>query len=108
MRLFELKPKTQELPAGLAIAVGDVLRFAASGGQVLEGGAVESLGSFVRGVIGTDGRAMSPAGTPNAVLFRAVAPGSATINIVYGDQSGSSGSLEIVVTVEEQAATFAG
>lgn len=101
MRLFELKPKAQELPANLTIAVGDVLRFAASGGRVLDGKAVEALGVFVRGVIGTDGRAMSPAGSPNAVLFRAVAPGSATIDIVYGDPFGASNALKIVVTVQE-------
>lgn len=101
MRLFELKPKAEEIPADLAIAVGDVLRFAASGGRVLEGSAVEALGVFVRGVIGTDGRALSPAGTPNAVLFRAVAPGSATISIAYGDPFGAGHTTKIVVTVEE-------
>jgi hypothetical protein len=101
VRLFELKPKAEEIPADLTIAVGDVLRFAASGGRVLDGGAVEALGAFVRGTLGTDGRAMSPAGTPNAVLFRAVAPGRATIDIVYGDPFGSYNSIKIVVTVEE-------
>ena len=101
MRLFELKPKVDQIPAGLTIAVGDVLRFAASGGRVLEGTAVEVLGVFVRGVIGTDGRALSPAGSPNVVLFRAVAPGSATINIVYGGKLADPDTTKIVVVVEE-------
>lgn len=101
MRLFELKPKAEEIPADLTIAVGDVLRFAASGGRVLDGTAVEVLGVFVRGVIGTDGRAMSPAGNPNAVLFRAVAPGSATINVVYGGQLADPHATKIVVVVED-------
>ena len=105
MRLFELKPKTEEIPANLSIAIGDVLRFAASGGRVLDGTAVEALGVFVRGVIGTDGRPLSPAGTPNTVLFRAVAPGSATIDVTFGDPFGDPAaereSAKIVVTVEE-------
>ncbi len=105
MRLFELKPKTDQIPANLGIAVGDGLRFAASGGRVLDGTAVETLGSFVRGVIGTDGQPLSPAGTPNTVLFRAVARGTATIDVVYGDPFGDAfterKSAKIVVTVEE-------
>jgi hypothetical protein len=105
VRLFELKPKSEKVPESLTIAAGDVLRFAASGGQVLNGTTVEALGAFVRGIIGTGGQPVSPAGTPNIVLFRAVTPGTATIKVVYGDPFGdllaTRKSVKIVVTVEE-------
>ncbi|HEX6685383.1 MAG TPA: hypothetical protein VF062_21540 [Candidatus Limnocylindrales bacterium] len=105
MRLFEFKADTQALPANLAIAVGDVLRFAASGGRVVAGTAVESLGAFVRGTVATDGSTLSPQGPPGTMLFRAVAPGAAAIELALGSPFGQGGgtarrTARIEVTVE--------
>jgi hypothetical protein len=100
MRLLEIQPSTQPLPASLTVAVGDVLRFAASGGRVREGTAVEVMGIFVQGVLGTDGRALTPQGTPNTVLFRAVEPGRASIEVFVGDPFHSPARVETSVIVE--------
>ena len=99
-RLIEIQPVAQDLPADLTVAVGDVLRFAASGGHVREGAAVEIIGIFVESVLGTDGRVLTPMGPPNAVLFHARMPGRAAIDVVTGDPWRSSVTRSMTVVVE--------
>ena len=99
-RLIEIQPVTQDLPADLTVAVGDVLRFAASGGHVHEGAAVEIVGIFVESVLGTDGRVLTPMGPPNAVLFHARMPGRAAIDVVTGDPWRSPVTRSMTVVVE--------
>lgn len=98
-RLIEIQPGVAYLPADLTVGVGDVLRFAASGGRVRDGTAVEILGIFVESVLGTDGRVLAPMGPPNAVLFHARLPGRAAIDVVTGDpwRSPTTRSISIVV-----------
>lgn len=98
-RLIEIQPVTQDLPACLTVRVGDVLQFAASGGYVRDGTAVEILGIFVESVLGTDGRVLAPMGPPNAVLFRARSPGQVVIDVVSGDpwSAPTTGSMTVVV-----------
>lgn len=95
-RLIEVQP----VPADLTVGVGDVLRFAASGGRVRNGTAVEILGIFVEGVLGTDGRVLTPMGSPNAVLFHARQPGRATIDVITGDPWHSPATRNVTVIVE--------
>ncbi len=57
--------------------------FAAMGGHVPEGAAIEMLGAFVSAVVGTNGEVLSPAGLPNIVLFRACRPGNAIIDVLF-------------------------
>ncbi|WP_328524042.1 hypothetical protein [Kribbella sp. NBC_00359] len=99
-RLIEIQPASQDLSTDLTVAVGDVLQFAASGGHVREGAAVEIVGIFVVSVLGTDGRVLTPAGPPNAVLFHAGKPGRAAIDVVIGDPWRSSVSRIVTVVVE--------
>jgi hypothetical protein len=100
MRLVELQPSARALPADLTVAAGDVLRFAASGGHVRQGAAVELLGTFFTAALATDGRVLAPAGAPNAVLFRASRPGQAFIDVVYGDPYGATATATMTVTVD--------
>jgi hypothetical protein len=84
-RLIEVQD-ARACPARLAIRVDDVLVFAATGGHVRSGtDAVEMLGAFVPGVLGTHGEVLSPAGAPSSVLFRARRAGKAVIDVVTGD-----------------------
>ena len=98
-RLIAVDLVGDELPDEVAVAVGDVLRFSASGGRVREGDAVEIIGIFTDGIMGTDGQALTPMGAPNTVLFRARQPGTAGIDVVTGDpwHSPSTRSLTVVV-----------
>lgn len=84
-RLIDIQPDRHDLPAELVVEVGDVLRFAAAGGHVRTGKGVELIGIFNHGVLGTDGRVLSPMGAPGIVLFVAKAPGIAAIDVVTGD-----------------------
>ncbi|WP_439397235.1 hypothetical protein ACRQ5Q_09080 [Bradyrhizobium sp. PMVTL-01] len=60
--------------------------FGASGGHLLEGDtSVELLGVFSIGVLSDDGRVLSPVGPPTNILFRAVYPGQARIEVIRGD-----------------------
>lgn len=84
-RLIEIE-QAEELPPGLNIRVGDLLRFWASGGRVRSGAeAVEMLGPFLTGVVGANNELLSPLGAPNVVLFLARRPGEAVVEIVTGD-----------------------
>lgn len=99
-RLIEVQPVAPDLPADLTVGVGDVLRFAASGGRVRNGTAVEVLGIFIESVLGTDGRVLAPMGPPNAVLFRARQPGQSAIDVVTGDPWHSPATRSMTVIVE--------
>ncbi len=68
----------------LAVGVGDLLSFSATGGRVRDGTAVELLGAHTAGVVGTDGRVLTPQGPPSTVLFRAREPGRAELEVVTG------------------------
>lgn len=99
-RLIEVQPVAQDVPEDLTVGVGDVLRFAASGGRVRDGTAVEILGIFVESVLGTDGQVVAPMGPPNAVLFRARQPGRAAIDVVTGDPWHSPVTRSMTIVVE--------
>ena len=83
----------------LTVAIGDVLSFTASGGQVLSGSSVEFIGVFGPGTVGTDGRVLSPAGPPNRVLVRAAAPGRSTLRLATGDPFRGASPSEVDVVV---------
>jgi hypothetical protein len=84
-RLIELED-VPGFPERLTLAVGDVLRFAASGGHVRSGGdVVEMLGPFLPAVLGTNGEILSPMAAPNTVFFVVRRPGRAVIDVVSGD-----------------------
>ena len=99
-RLVDIRPDEEELPSELVLAVGDVVRFAATGGGVRSGAAVEPLGVFSDSVVGTNGSVLTPLGTPGAVLFRASAPGRAVVDVVTGDPFRSPVPRSIVIRVE--------
>ena len=83
-RLIEVQ--AGQIPRALSLLVGDVVLFRASGGLVRSGsGVVEHLGALVESVLGDNGSVLAPAGGPNAVLFRAVGAGNASIVVVTGD-----------------------
>lgn len=70
----------------LHVRVGDILMFGASGAHLLEGDpAVELLGIFSTAVISGDGHVLNPAGPPTNVMFRALQPGRAHIDLIRGD-----------------------
>ena len=99
-RFIDLRPDEESLPAELALAVGDVLRVAATGGAVRSGTGVELLGVLTDSVVGTDGSILTPSGPPGAVLFCARSPGRAVVDVVSGDPFGSSVRRTLVVRVE--------
>lgn len=84
-RLIEIQPGRQDMPAELVVGVGDVLRFAATGGHLSTGTALELVGIFDDSVVGVDGRVLSPMGPPGSVLFRAIGQGHAVVDVVTGD-----------------------
>ena len=99
-RLIDVQP-ARDLPKNLTIRVGDVLVFGATGGHVRSGAeVVEILGPFLPGVLGDDGRILSPAGAPNAVLFLARRPGRATIDVVTGDPWHAPQTAPLDITVD--------
>jgi hypothetical protein len=83
-RYLDIRPD-EGLPAELVLAVGDVVRVAATGGGVRSGTGVELLGILTDSVVGIDGSVLSPLGPPGAVLFRAREPGHAVVELVSGD-----------------------
>jgi hypothetical protein len=99
-RLIEIQPTLQRLPAELTIIAGDLLRFAASGGHVREGTAVRVLGVYTPAVLGTDGVVVAPTGAPNTIMFQALWPGRALIDVVSGDPWHSPTTSRVAVVVE--------
>lgn len=100
-RLIEIPGGGQGMPAELVVDVGDVLRFDATGGRVRAGTAVELVGILVDSVLGTDGTVLTPAGTPNVVLFRAGEPGRAGIDVVTGEPFRSPSTHHLTVVVRD-------
>jgi hypothetical protein len=100
-RLIEIRPSVQPAPATLTVYADDLLTFAATGGRVTSGAAsIEIIGIFRTSVLAGDGRILSPAGAPDAVLFRAGRPGPATIEVVIGDPWRSPRTVRLEVLVE--------
>ncbi len=99
-RYIDIRPDEDGIPAELVLAVGDVVRVAATGGIVRSGSGVEVLGILTDSVIGTDGSVLTPLGPPGVVLLRAREPGRAVVDIVSGDPFGSPVTRELVVVVE--------
>ena len=101
-RFIELQPLLEALPGELVVGVGDILKVSATGGRVRFGDAVELLGILIDSVVGVDGTALTPAGPPNCVLFRAIAPGSAILEISTADPWRSVETLSLPVRVGSQ------
>ena len=84
-RLIEVQDPEGAAP-GFELEAGDILRFNATGGHVQSGpDVVELLGAYLGALSVDGGQVLTPMGPPNAVLFRAIAPGRATIDVVTGD-----------------------
>lgn len=73
------------MPTRVVVRVGDVLRCATTGGMVRSSRAVEALGVYVPGIVGTDGRVITPQWPPNTLLHLVHEPGSATVDVVIAD-----------------------
>lgn len=99
-RYIDIRPDEEGLPSELVIAVGDVVRFVATGGRVRSGTGVELLGILSDSVVGTDGSVLTPLGPPGAVLFRGQSPGRAVVDVVSGDPFRSPTTHSVVVRVE--------
>ena len=99
-RYIDIRPDDEGLPAELVLAVGDVVRVAATGGSVQSGSGVELLGILTDSVVGLDGSVRTPLGPPGAVLFRAREPGRAVVDLVSGDPFREPLTRTLVVRVE--------
>lgn len=102
-RFIDVRPDEEDLPSELVLAAGDVVRVSATGGRVSSGTAVELLGTLSESVVGTDGSVLTPLGAPGTVLFRAVAPGRAEVELMTGDPFGPAGTRathRVLVRVE--------
>lgn len=99
-RYIDIRPDEEGLPAELVLAVGDVVRVAATGGIVRSGSGVELLGILTDSVIGIDGSILTAPGPPATVLLRARAPGRAVVDVVSGDPFGSPVSRTLAVRIE--------
>jgi len=99
-RLIEVQ-HAQASPRSLAIRVGDLLVFRATGGHVWSGAnIVEILGPFLPSVLGDEGQILSPMGAPNTVLFLARYPGRATIDVITGDPWHASQTIPLNLIIE--------
>jgi hypothetical protein len=99
-RFIEVR-QVESCPAHLMVRVGDVLLFQASGGRVRHGAqAVELWGPFFPAFVSPTGEVVAPAGSPNGVLLRAGAPGSATLDLFTGDPWHATRTTSAGITVE--------
>ncbi|HKQ76929.1 MAG TPA: hypothetical protein VJ810_24755 [Blastocatellia bacterium] len=99
-RLIEVQD-VSVYPSSLMVHPGDLLLFWAVGGQVQSGDdVVEMLGPFVQAVLGNDGNILTPAGTPNTILFYARQAGSALIDVITGDLFHSPKTNSLSIDVE--------
>lgn len=98
--LIRLEPVDGQLADQIRVGTGDVLVATATGARLRSGTAVEVLGIFVEGVLGTDGRALSPMGAPNTVLLRASSPGKSEVDLITGEPWRSPHTHTLTVTVE--------
>jgi hypothetical protein len=92
----------QPLPPAVSLRAGDLLLVRATGGAVVAGeAAVEALGAFTAAALAPDGSVLAAMGAPDAVLFRARAPGQTRIEVVRGDPwQGPRQAVRIDITVE--------
>jgi hypothetical protein len=90
-------------PSGLRVAAGDLLVAGGTGGRVRDGSdVVELLGAFLPGAPTVSGDIVAPAGPPSRVVFRALRPGQATIEVTGGDPFGGAVSqTQLSVEVEQ-------
>jgi hypothetical protein len=99
-RLIEFQ-HAREYPPTLTVHVGDVLFFKATGGHVQSGeDFVEMLGAFSPAIQGDNGEILTPMGAPNTVLFRALRPGRASIDVVTGDPWYGPQTTTLGITIE--------
>jgi hypothetical protein len=99
-RLIEVQ-NPQGVSSNLALQVGDVLLFNATGGHIQSGDdVVEMLGAFRPAILGDNGEILTPMGAPNTVLFRALRPGQATIDVVHGDPWHAPQTTTLGITVK--------
>ncbi|MGY1640619.1 hypothetical protein ACI782_05725 [Geodermatophilus sp. SYSU D00703] len=98
-RYIDVRPDEEGMPSELVIAVGDVVRFAATGGRIRSGSGVELLGVFSESVVGTDGSILTPLGAPGTVLIRARSPGLTLVDVVSGDPFRSPVTRSVAVRV---------
>ena len=98
-RLIEVQ-NTLNVPSNLSLQVGDILLFKATGGHVLSGTVVEMLGAFLEAILADNGNILTPMGAPNTVLFRALRPGRATIDVVTGDPWQAVQTTTLAITVQ--------
>ena len=99
-RVIEIQ-HAQDLPARLTLRVGDLLICGASGGHVQSGAdVVEILGPFLPGVMGDNGKILSPMGSPSTLLFLARRPGRATIDVITGDLWHAPLTTKLEITIE--------
>jgi hypothetical protein len=99
-RLVEIEDVRLVGPS-ITLSVGDVLLFNGTGGHVQSGDDIlEYQGALLRALPGHDGTILTPAGAPNAVLFRARAPGQARIDVIKGDPWHRSEATILHVNVE--------
>lgn len=98
-RLIEVRPSVQDVPGELLLHVGDVLAFAATGGRLASGTCLQVVGVLTTSQLAPDGRVLSPAGAPDAVLFLAAAPGEADLEVHAGDPWGATRSFALHVVV---------
>src|SRR5262249_43030294 len=94
-------PDPQGCRPNLTLRAGDPLLFQATGGRVAPGGdAVEMIGPLLQAVVGSHGDVVTPTGAPNAVLFRALRPGRAVVEVVTGDPWRGPRTTKLGLTVE--------
>jgi hypothetical protein len=100
-RLIELEPAVEPVPANLAVRVGDVLRFEASGGRVAAGASVDLLGIYTAAIVGSSGDVVVPAGPPNVVMFQARGTGRAEVDVFVDDGYRPGETRRVRISVEE-------
>lgn len=87
--LIAVQPHPEGAPR-LAVRVGDVLQFNATGARITGGdAAVELLGAFGEAVA-AGGQTLRAEGSPSHVLVRARAAGAAEIEVMSGDPWGQA------------------
>jgi len=84
-------------PSRLTVSVGDVLRFTGCGALVREGTSIETAGILCEAILAANGEVLAPQGSPNVILIRACAPGTASLEILTGDLSRQSSTSYTVV-----------
>jgi len=98
-RLIEVR-ETRSTPSRLILETGDLLMFAATGGQVRSGAdVVNVLGPFSIGILVVGGQILTPHGPPNTVFFLARGPGRARIEVITGDPWGAHETILLEVVV---------